>query len=1095
MTSSDCLLSTALLLLLAAPILSGATVTPAGNHTDLGPSWRNPDVAKPLDLDNNQVLGSDGYHLVNLPASLPSYVSSWTTISTTYPGNGEYSMIDVPGQPGELFLTGTMNPRPGPGVSVDTFAFTLGETAEGRMIRVGLLVDNLDGAGWNATSLTLVQTDSTQSTSGPVPTVTGALNNRIPDWVFFDILGAKAGDRFVVRATGGPNGTATVGGVAFDSITSVSGPVRTSSQGVASPYPSRIVLGEPPQGLYRMTLTLSNLTSPAQGMSLLLVGPGGQKIRPMSHAFGTFDTAGGPTTLAFDDYAATPIPILSEGAIARGTYKPDTDQSPPSLPAPAPPGPYSSTMSAGQSGPVAGVWSLYVAGTSVRLDSWDLTMVPIREPIVTNFATWLRTTAAAPYSWIYRSGMSARVTPGGLTTAAWLEWGPTPELGFTTPLRNLGAGDQPIEFIEAIPPELGGTFHLRIAASNQLGVVYSERRSVSLPLFFETFVTGPKPAAGASPGCLDFNNDGKLDLLFARDLSRPSQTQVFEPGIWKNTGSGFVPLTQPGIPGVDRGQASPGDADNDGRLDFLINGFTESGRISQLWFNTGVDNPAFERVDLRGIPGAGLGAVTWGDYDNDGRLDFLLTGSRDNPGIGQLWRNSGSAFVNVTASTLPGFPAIADGSVAWGDYDRDGWLDILISGSLGSGAGTTQIWRNTGSGFARLPESATPGLAQLRGSSVAWGDYDNDGRLDFLIGGETTEGQRLTQIWHNTGNGFSNVTGTLAAAIPGIFRGTAAWADHDNDGRLDILLVRQNLGHADRPQLWRNTGSGFENISDAAFPNSNLRYNSGTWGDMDNDGRLDLILGAATPEGQNVIEIARSRIWTTNTPPTPPKDLIVSAGPTGVTFAWQPATDAQTPSGGLSYHLRVGTIPGGSDLVSAMAGPDGRALLPRHGALSPGLTRTIIGLPTGRTLYWSVQAQDTAFAGSEFATGQSFRVGHALATSTGELIPGDSNGDGAVDDRELNLVLGRLQAGLRTLNTAGFYSPAQIQALNVGRPMLERAPSGEFKLTLALEKATQLTNFTPFPFLAPQTRINESGALEFLFSSPDDAAFFRLDSR
>lgn len=1076
-------------------MLSGATVTHSGNLIDLGPSWRNQDVAKPLDIDGNQVLGSDGYHLVNLPPVLPSYVSESTIVSSTYPGNAEYSLLDDPGRPDESFLTGTINPGPGAGNSSALLAFKLNASAEGRLIRVGLLVDNLDGAAWNASGVSLVQTDNPQSSSEPIPTVAPVLNNRVPDWVFFDITGGKAGDTFVLRAIGGANGTATVGGVVFDSLHPDGGPVRTSSQGIANVYPSRAVLGEPPQGLYRMTLTLSNLTCPAQGMSVLLVGPGGQKIRPMSHAFGTFDTADGPTVLTFDDLADLPFPVLQEGAIARGSYRPDTDQSPPDLPAPAPAGPYSSPMSTAQAGQVAGVWSLYVAGTSVRLDSWSLRMVPMHPPSLTNFTSWYSFPGTVPHSMEYIAGLAAWITPGGLRTVAWMEWGPTPEMGHATPVKDLGDGNVPVEFFESIPPELGGTFHTRVGTSNRLGVTYTSQVALPLPSYLMTFPTGATPLRGVLPECVDFDNDGMLDLFLTFDHSSGAPETQVRPGIWRNTGTRFSRQAQPSMTALTPGQAAPGDADNDGRLDFLMTGRTETGPTSQLWFNTGTPNSYFERIDLRGIPTLGPGAVTWGDYDNDGRVDFLFTGSQNQRPVGQLWRNSGAGFVNVTASTLPGFPAFANGSAAWGDYDRDGWLDILVSGSTESGGGTTQIWRNTGNGFTRLPDSATPGLPQLELSTVAWGDYDNDGLLDFLIVGESVGGENTTQIWRNTGNGFTNVTAQVASQIRGTPEGTASWADYDNDGRLDILIVGRVQPGSGSRQLWRNTGTGFTNVSIDTFPSSDLRYSTGRWADMDSDGRLDLVLTGETETFESLLEISRSRVWTTNTPPNPPTGLTVSSGPKGVTFSWKAATDAQTPSSGLSYHLRVGTTPGGSDLVSAMAGSDGRPLLTRDGAIRPGLTRTITGLPTGRTLYWSVQAQDTAYAGSRFADGQPITVGNALATTTGELIPGDSNGDGLVDDRELSLVLAKLAGGLRPLNAAGYYSPSQIQALNVGRPMLEQLPSGQFKLTLGLEKATRLTNFVAIPFLPSQTSINAEGKLEYLFSSPDDAAFFRVEAR
>jgi hypothetical protein len=83
-----------------------------------------------------------------------------------------------------------------------------------------------------------------------------------------------------------------------------------------------------------------------------------------------------------------------------------------------------------------------------------------------------------------------------------------------------------------------------------------------------------------------------------------------------------------------------------------------------------------------------------------------------------------------------------------------------------------------------------------------------------------------------------------------------------------------------------------------------------------------------------------------------------------------------------------------------------------------------------------------------------------------------------------------------TANGAGLYTPAQVQALNIGTPLLSRSPtSGLFKLTIAVRKSTDLIHYNPFPMTAPQTLLNAQGELEFQFSVPDNAAFFRLEAR
>src|SRR5207249_8271627 len=123
------------------------------------------------------------------------------------------------------------------------------------------------------------------------------------------------------------------------------------------------------------------------------------------------------------------------------------------------------------------------------------------------------------------------------------------------------------------------------------------------------------------------------------------------------------------------------------------------------------------------------------------------------------------------------------------------------------------LWRNTGSGFTNVTATVAPGLPQVFGSAVAWGDYDNDGRLDFLLSGYATGGygNYVSQLWRNTGGGFTNVTASVAPDLPGVWGPSVAWGDFDNDGWLDFLIAGFTGWNGDPIlvfQLWRSTGIG-----------------------------------------------------------------------------------------------------------------------------------------------------------------------------------------------------------------------------------------------------------------------------------------------
>ena len=96
----------------------------------------------------------------------------------------------------------------------------------------------------------------------------------------------------------------------------------------------------------------------------------------------------------------------------------------------------------------------------------------------------------------------------------------------------------------------------------------------------------------------------------------------------------------------------------------------------------------------------------------------------------------------------------------------------------------------------------------------------------------------------------------------------------------------------------------------------------------------------------------------------------------------------------------------------------------------------------------------------------------------------------------VSTLFSNLSGALPKLNASGFYSTAQVQALNVGVPLIQRNPTtGQFTLTIGVEKSTDLSTFNPFPLTAPETIINGTGKLEFRFTVPDNAAFFRLQSQ
>jgi hypothetical protein len=183
---------------------------------------------------------------------------------------------------------------------------------------------------------------------------------------------------------------------------------------------------------------------------------------------------------------------------------------------------------------------------------------------------------------------------------------------------------------------------------------------------------------------------------------------------------------------------------------------------------------------------------------------------------------SGAKWLDVTTPLLE---SSLTHSVAWGDYDSDGRPDLFLAASFGQ----NQLIHNQGSGDF-TDATSYPLDLQGHGMSAAWGDYDNDGLPDLYV----VNWREANHLYHNDGAGFSDVT-----QIPLVIGDCcdAAWADYDNDGDLDLYITRtSNQSNV----LLRNDGTA--GFADASAPPINFSANSKhpAWGDYDNDGDLDV---------------------------------------------------------------------------------------------------------------------------------------------------------------------------------------------------------------------------------------------------------------
>jgi hypothetical protein len=172
--------------------------------------------------------------------------------------------------------------------------------------------------------------------------------------------------------------------------------------------------------------------------------------------------------------------------------------------------------------------------------------------------------------------------------------------------------------------------------------------------------------------------------------------------------------------------------------------------------------------------------------------------------------------------------------------------------------------------------------------------------------------------------------------------------------------------------LYRNNQNGTFALVSAGL--TNVQDGSVCWADVDQDGDLDLLVaGYSQSWSTPVFQLYRNN-GPSNTPPSAPSSLVSTLATNGeLVLSWAIPTDAQTPSGGLTYNLRVGTSNGASDVFSPQANPStGLRRLPQFTGMHTNRWR-FRNLPKG-TYYWAVQAIDPALAGSAFSSQQTFTI-------------------------------------------------------------------------------------------------------------------------
>lgn len=486
------------------------------------------------------------------------------------------------------------------------------------------------------------------------------------------------------------------------------------------------------------------------------------------------------------------------------------------------------------------------------------------------------------------------------------------------------------------------------------------------------------------------------------------------------------------------------DYNNDGLMDyFIVAGQGQGPHVGLYRQETdGTFTNVTEETDLI-FAQLSVGAAAWIDYDNDGCLDLIVAGRTDgneaSTSMTYFFHNEGpSGDYNlvenyVIEDLLPQLSP--DGQDCKGiifaaaDFDNDGWTDLLVSGY--APFETTKryigLFRNTQNGSFEL--MSNPEFIPMSGTTVYAADFNNDGLMDFVIGGYNDDmGDAGTPtVYLNDGDmTFTAVTGFGF----GSHQGTLFPIDVNNDGKMDIIETGRNAStlswdHVARVYINNGDGTSFTSLDETATglagSNSSVGFgdinndgwmdymsigwcngspvklflNNGdnsftdatevypdaarardgdiTFVDYNNDGKLDISLfgyrdgGGDTPENPTWPNylVVNTGTFAANAAPTAPQVTSVEQEGADVVLTWQAATDDTTPSEALRYNVYAQGNDGKIFCLSPADINTGFLKVNRTNALLNTLSYRFKGMNINDYTF-GVQAVDNSFCGSTF---------------------------------------------------------------------------------------------------------------------------------
>jgi hypothetical protein len=462
----------------------------------------------------------------------------------------------------------------------------------------------------------------------------------------------------------------------------------------------------------------------------------------------------------------------------------------------------------------------------------------------------------------------------------------------------------------------------------------------------------------------DFDNDGYLDMIYGGTQANGTGTVniykiskdttiktvpnfAFKVTTLKNNLAQLINANDP-----QNIQYSFGDLNKDKTFDLITTyegaGFTRFTDIYTNVFDSATSTNVFTKFTGMTLPKIKNGKVELVDFNNDGLLDIAMTGYAT--GIGEIFnvyqnnytKANGLNFVNVTTA---GLQPVQNTKTTWGDYNGDGYPDVIFSGDRdGFGYITKMATSSKGAtGFTQFNELATFPFGNFAKLTPSMGDIGGDGQLGFvLVGSEKdplypTNLYKSFRILQNVRNAASKVV------IP------TANNKANSYGQKTSLSNSSTINAKSESAAFMPLN--FATLTTKPFASDIAK--------LDEELNEDIYLSNAAPSSPELktLNVVKKR------------DNLNYL----VQFNWNKAKDDNTPSSGLTYSLSVGTGYANSDVVSVESDlKNGVQKKPQDGNVGKD-TSWQITLPPGK-YYYSVQAIDASYTGSTFSDRKMFTL-------------------------------------------------------------------------------------------------------------------------